>query len=94
MYVQFPNHMEKLGSFFDCGAFLQSLMLALFAFGLESCPQASVTQYQSIIKSYLNLPPDQKLLVGLAIGYGDYDHPVNSFRTPRADYETCSKIIK
>jgi nitroreductase len=90
-------HMDqemKLGSFFDCGAFLQSLMLALFAFGLESCPQASVTQYQSIIKSYLNLPPDQKLLVGLAIGYGDYDHPVNSFRTPRADYETCSKIIK
>ncbi len=90
-------HMDKemqLGSYFDCGAFMQSLMLALHAFGLDSCPQASVTDYQAIIKSYLNLPQSQKILVGMAIGYGDYDHPVNSYRTTRADHETCVKIIK
>lgn len=88
------NPEMKLGSYYDCGGFVQSLMLALSAFGLESCPQASVTDYQSTIKSYLNLPQSQKLLVALAIGYGDYDHPVNSFRTSRASLDEFFKIIK
>lgn len=90
----YMDDVMELGSYFDCGAFVQSLMLALRSFGLESCAQASVTEYSSVIKSYVNLSKSQKLLMGLAIGYGDYDHPVNSFRTPRAEVETFLKIIK
>ncbi|MBT4288740.1 MAG: nitroreductase [Deltaproteobacteria bacterium] len=88
------NPEMELGSYYDCGGFVQSLILALYTFGLDSCLQASVTDFQSIIKSYLNLPSSQKLLVAIAIGYGDYDHPVNSFRAPRANLNEFFKIIK
>lgn len=88
------NEEMKLGSYFDCGGFMQSLMLALREYGLESCPQASVVGYPSIIKPFIELPDSEKLLVALAIGYGDYDHPINGYRTPRSDLDEFFKIIK
>lgn len=69
----------------DIGMFAQSLMLALTAHGLASCPQASLGQYADVVRHALGLPPEMRLLIGLSFGYEDSSHPANAVRTDRAE---------
>ena len=90
-------HMDadlKEGSILDCGMFLQNVMLAARALGLESCPQASLIQYGGVLRRFLGLAEDQRLLVGLAIGYADYGHPVNSYRTSRLESDDFVVLLE
>ena len=75
----------KEGSVFDCGMFFQSLMLAARAYGLETCPQASLIMYPEVLREFLEIPNNQRILSGLAMGYGDDEHPVNNYRTSREE---------
>src|SRR3546814_3972372 len=71
----------------DVGMFAQSLMLALTAHGLASCPQSSLSHYAAVVKRELNIPDDMRLLFGLSFGYEDPDHPSNLVRTSRLPIE-------
>lgn len=67
----------------DVGMFAQSLMLALTAHGLASCPQSALSHYAAIVKRELGIPADMRVLFGLSFGYEDPDHPANAFRMGR-----------
>jgi nitroreductase len=67
----------------DVGMFAQSLMLALTAHGLASCPQSALSHYAAIVKRELDIPADMRILFGLSFGYEDPDHPANAFRMDR-----------
>jgi nitroreductase len=82
--------MEK-GSWLDYGMFMQNVMIAAKARGLDTCPQASFTPYHRIIAKHLKLKPEQQLICGMSLGYADDTkientlvterEPVNSFTT-------------
>lgn len=72
-------------SLFDLGLFAQSLMLSAHAKGIGTVPQAFATDYAQDIKRFLNIPETKRLVLGMSIGYPDYDSPVNVFRTDRVD---------
>ena len=74
--------MEK-GSFMDYGMFLQSIMLSAVEYGLATCPQAALGEYPDIVRQELPEYKDKLVLCGLALGYEDKDHIVNSYRTTR-----------
>lgn len=76
---------ERLSSWslFDLGLFAQSLMLAAFAKGLGTVPQAFVTDYSSQVKDFLDIPSSKRLVLGLSIGYPDLESPANQLRTER-----------
>ncbi|GAB6043011.1 nitroreductase [Endothiovibrio diazotrophicus] len=71
------------GSWLDMGMFMQNVMLAARAHGLESCPQASLADYPKIVRRELGLEEDRLLLAGLALGYADASAPVNGYRLDR-----------
>jgi nitroreductase len=74
--------MEK-GSWLDMGMFIQNVMLAARAYGLETCPQASLAEYPEIIRELLDLPDSLAVVCGMALGIADRTHPVNQYRLPR-----------
>lgn len=74
--------LEK-GSWVDYGAFLQSVMIAARAFGLETCPQAAFCPFHEFISRRLRIPAQETLVCGMALGYMDPDAAVNTFRTER-----------
>lgn len=74
--------LEK-GSWMDVAMFIQNVMLAARGFGLETCPQASIAEYPDIVRAILKIPANKLVVCGMALGYADYDHPVNKFRTER-----------
>lgn len=68
----------------DLGMYTQTLMLALAAHGLASCPQTLLGLYAQTIRDQLGISNDQKLLYGLSFGYPDTNSPAWKIRMPRA----------
>lgn len=71
------------GSWLDCGMFMQNVMLVVRAYGLESCPQQAWCEYGKIVHEQLNIPDEQIILSGMAIGHPDQDAPENRLNSPR-----------
>lgn len=63
----------------DAGIYLQSLMLAATNAGLGSCAQGALGLYRSPLDAHFDIPPQYKLLCGVALGF-EADHPVNRFQ--------------
>lgn len=69
----------------DCGGFVTAFMLAATALGVGTIAQASVAAYPDMIRAHFDLPQTRMILCAVSFGYGDPDHPANSFRTDRAE---------
>ena len=79
------------GSLVDTGMFLQNLMVAARAHGLDTCPQAAWNGYARIILPHVGASDNEMPVCGLSLGYADPADPVNTFHTPRvpvADFTT------
>ena len=72
------------GSWLDYGMFLQNVMVAARARGLDTCPQAAFLKFHRVIARELALPQSEMLVCGMSLGYADPDAPENSLATPRA----------
>jgi len=79
----FVDRALSQGSWVDMGMFIQNVMLAARAHGLETCPQASLAEYPDIVRKIVNVPDTRALICGMALGYADADAPVNRYRTER-----------
>jgi nitroreductase len=77
----------ETGSWLDYGMFLQSIMIAARAEGLETCPQAAFAYQAKVVQRIVGISPERMLVCGMALGYADPDAPVNTFRTEREPLE-------
>ncbi|MEW6456854.1 MAG: nitroreductase [Acidobacteriota bacterium] len=80
-----------LWSIFDMGLFSQTLMLASLNFGIYSCPQASVVYYPDEIRKFLDIPENKRIVIGISLGYPDWDAIINQYRSFRVD---LSEIVR
>ena len=77
------DRVMQQGSWLDYGMFLQSLMVAARARGLDTCPQAAFTQWHRIIGEQLQLPPTEMVVCGMSLGYADLSAVENTLVTDR-----------
>lgn len=70
-------------SIFDAGMMAQTLMLAAQHFGLGTVPQAAPIMYPRVVRDITGIPDAKLLVVALAIGYPDWDNPLNGFERER-----------
>jgi len=71
------------GSWLDYGMFLQNVMIAARARGLDTCAQAAWTHYHRAIRPVLELADEETIVCGMALGYADPDAPENGLVTNR-----------
>jgi nitroreductase len=71
------------GSWLDYGMFLQSVMIAARARGLDTCPQAAFTQFHRIIARHLGLAASQMVVCGMSLGHADAAALANRLTTER-----------
>src|SRR6266700_181534 len=74
----------EIGSWLDFGIFIGAIMIAARARGLHTCPQAAFADFHAVIRSQLDIPPNEMVICGMAIGHRDPDAPVNALETERA----------
>ena len=77
----------EIGSWLDLGIFLGSIMIAARGHGLHTCPQAAFADFHSVIRPVLNIPENEIIVCGMALGHIDPDAPVNDLKTERADLD-------
>ncbi|MEZ5502229.1 MAG: nitroreductase family protein [Halioglobus sp.] len=68
----------------DLGMYAQTVMLAMTAHGLGSCPQTALSFQADYVREVLGIAASNKLLFGLSFGYPDWDAPANACLTERA----------
>jgi nitroreductase len=81
------------GSWLDYGMFLQSIMLAAKARGLDTCPQISFVKYHEIIRRQLPISPGEIVVCGMSLGYADQSQRVNSLCLPREPIESFTSFF-
>lgn len=67
----------------DVGMFAQSLMLAMVAFGLHSCPMGTMRNYPDMVREAFEIDDGTKILFGISFGYEDVAVDANQTRTTR-----------
>lgn len=81
------------GSWLDYGMFLQNVMLAARARGLDTCPQAAFTQYHQIIAQELAIPDQDMVVCGMSLGFADMSKVENSLQTERAEVSSFTSFL-
>jgi nitroreductase len=78
----------------DVGVALGYLALTAHEFGLGTCPIGLINAYEDEIKDLLNIPDNKNVVIGVALGYPDWDVPVNRFKSQRDDLEKFVRWIE
>ena len=78
-------------SIFDMGLFAQNLILAAHSFGVESCLQASITNYPDAVRKFLGIPETKKLIIGISMGYPDMEAKLNTYRAVKQKPEEFTR---
>jgi nitroreductase len=73
----------RQGSWLDYGMFLQNVMVAARARGLDTCPQAAFTQFHRIIERHLGLGEQEMVVCGMSLGHADPAAVENTLVTER-----------
>ncbi|RYH53049.1 MAG: nitroreductase [Alcaligenaceae bacterium] len=79
------------GSWLDYGMFIQSVMVAARARGLDTCPQAAFVPYNRVVAEVLGIGEGEALVCGMALGWADpsaVENGLISERAPVAEFTT------
>jgi nitroreductase len=79
-------------SIFDMGLLAQSIMLAAQQYGVDSAAAALLISYPDLIRAELEIPEDVSILMGVALGYRDRQHPLNQYRSPRRPLQEVVRL--
>ena len=77
------DRVMQQGSWLDYGMFLQNIMVAARARGLDTCPQAAFTQFHRVILPRLGAGADEMLVCGMSLGVADPSAVENTLVTER-----------
>jgi nitroreductase len=72
---------------FDIGSITQTIALAAQEYGLGTCILGDTAAYPEEVRRIADLSESKQVIIGIAIGYPDWDHPLNSLRTDREPVE-------
>jgi nitroreductase len=72
--------------------FMQNIMLLARQHGLHTCAQEAWAIWHKSVAEFLQLPADQMLFCGMALGYMDEQAPANKLRTERAKLEEFATL--
>jgi nitroreductase len=83
----------RQGSWLDYGMFLQNVMTAARARGLDTCPQAAFIGFYKVIEEQLALPKTEMVVCGMSLGYADESKAENRLVTEREPVATFARFI-
>jgi nitroreductase len=84
----------RQGSWLDYGMFLQNVMTAARARGLDTCPQAAFIGFYSLIEEHLTLPRTEMVVCGMSLGWADEAAPENKLVTEREPVAGFTRFVE
>jgi nitroreductase len=81
--VSVDEEVSDFSSIFTLGIISQTIALAALDFGLGTCIEQRPVFYPEVVRQITGIPESQKIAIGIAIGYPDWDFPANKLRSTR-----------
>lgn len=78
----------------DIGLITQAIVLAAQEYELGSCIIRAAVDYPELIRKIVGVPESKQIILGIAIGYPDLDHPLNNLKTERETLENIVTVIE
>jgi nitroreductase len=88
------DRVMQQGSWLDYGMFLQNIMIAARARGLDTCPQAAFTPFHKIILEHIGAPASDMLVCGMSLGWANPEAVENSLVTHREPVEGFTRFMR
>ncbi len=76
---------------YDCGIISQTIMLLATSRGLGTVVQAAAVFHPEIIRKVISVPDSKLILIGIAIGYPDWEEKITTFRSDKEPLDTLVK---
>ena len=76
------------------GMFIQNICLSAIDNDMGTCLQESWSIYPETVKDVLNIPDNEVVWCGIALGYPNLEHPINNYRTSRESIDKFVTFIK
>lgn len=95
LIVSIDRQMQE-GQWADLGMFLQSIMLLAREHGLHTCAQEAWAPFHETIRAYLDIPSEEMIFCGMAIGHADEAAPINTLvsdRAPLGEWATFKETV-
>ena len=93
IFTDVANIDGSQGALIDCGAYMQTLMLAAQEYGVDSCPQGSTTEYGKVVADVLKTPENLALLYSVVLGYEDKEAKINTYQPNRVGLEEIVTFV-
>jgi len=82
---------NNVWAIFDCGSVAENIMLLATSYGLGTIPQAQAVVHPEILRRVLGIPESKLMILGIAIGFPDWNSGLNKMQTAR---EPLDKIAR
>ena len=89
--ISTDRSLSESGPLLDIGAVMQTICLAALHFSLGTCIEDQGAMYPDVLRKTLGIPDSKLMVLGIAIGYSDWDHPVNQFRSEREPLDDVTR---
>ena len=83
----------RQGSWLDYGMFIEGVMVAARAHGLDTCPQAAFTPFHRIVTNEIGAPANEQLVCGMSLGWADPDAIENTLVTEREPVSGFARFL-
>jgi nitroreductase len=87
IFIIMDEILDTCYSVFDAGAVANYITLLATSRGLGTCMMAALAMYPDVVRKFLKLPSNKKIVLGLSIGYPDPGAPVNGLKTDREELD-------
>lgn len=83
MIIYIDKSLKGPLSILDIGSFTHGICLAAWSYGLGTCIMNQAVFYPEVVTKFTHIPESKQQLIGIAIGYPDWNFPANNIKTPR-----------
>jgi nitroreductase len=73
-----------VGNWLDLGMFIQNVMIAAGARGLQTCPQETFSKYHALLRILLPIPTEEMVVCGMSIGFAEGESVNSGSLMPKA----------
>jgi len=83
----------QVGSWLDLGMFVQNVMIAAGARGLQTCPQETFSKYHAVLRDLLPIPTEEMVVCGMSVGFAEEESASAGSQMPKAPVSEFSEFI-
>ncbi|RLB20049.1 MAG: nitroreductase [Deltaproteobacteria bacterium] len=91
--VAVDNVLQSNWPILDVGLVTQNIALAAPEFGLSTCIMRAIVDYPKRLRKIVGIPESKRIMIGLAIGYPDWEHPITGIKTAREQIENIVTFV-